>query len=192
MRGFPLTDGSVIVLVVGRIRTPCGRLVQREYRGITTREYYRLAGEARDTAGRESCRTSAGRTVYGGGGVYPDVVIAPPPGDAIWLARILEQELPLQWVGGYLSGPGSAVALDTIVRRGALDSAAVADFRAFALARGIELPNEETAVARLARVLALEVAAAKWGDAGYYRVAAAADPEIREAVRALDRAPVPR
>lgn len=32
MRGFPMSDGSVLVLVVGQIRTPCGRVVQREYR----------------------------------------------------------------------------------------------------------------------------------------------------------------
>jgi carboxyl-terminal processing protease len=29
MRGFPMSDGSVLVLVIGRVRTPCGRVVQR-------------------------------------------------------------------------------------------------------------------------------------------------------------------
>jgi carboxyl-terminal processing protease len=189
MRGFPLTDGSVIVLVVGRVRTPCGRLVQREYRGITTREYYRLAGEARDTVGRVSCLTSGGRTVYGGGGIYPDVFFSAGDGDAAWLARIREQELPLQWVGGYLSGSGADVMLDTLAKYGGVDLAGVADFRAFAQTRGVQVPNEPPAVAQLARVLALEVAAAKWGDAGYYRVAAAVDGEIRQAVKAFDNAP---
>ncbi|MGQ0642015.1 MAG: S41 family peptidase [Gemmatimonadaceae bacterium] len=192
MRGFPLTDGSVIVLVVGRVRTPCGRLVQREYRGITTREYYRIAGEARDTVGRASCLTSAGRTVYGGGGIYPDVFFAAADGDAAWLARIREQELPLKWVGGFLSGAGSGVVLDSLARQGTVDAGGIADFRAFAQTRGVDVPNDPTAVARLGRVLALEVAAAKWGDAGYYRVAAAGDPEIQQAVRALEQAPTPR
>src|ERR1044071_1358743 len=34
MQGFPLLDGSAIVMVIGRVRTPCGRIVQREYRTI--------------------------------------------------------------------------------------------------------------------------------------------------------------
>ncbi len=192
MRGFPLTDGSVIVLVVGRVRTPCGRLVQREYRGLTTREYYRQAAEVRDTAGRASCLSSGGRTVYGGGGVYPDVFFAAADGDPAWLARVREQELPLKWVGGYLTGAGAAVSLDSLAKRGAVSAAGVADFRSFAQTRGIDVPGDSAATARLARALALEVAAAKWGDAGYYRVAAVGDPEIRQALETFARAPMAR
>ena len=33
MRGFPMSDGSALVLVVGHVRTPCGRIVQRQYHG---------------------------------------------------------------------------------------------------------------------------------------------------------------
>ena len=50
MQGFPLTDGSVVMLVVGHVRTPCGRVIQREYRDVTTRDYYRLSRAERDTA----------------------------------------------------------------------------------------------------------------------------------------------
>ena len=67
MQGFPLSDGSALYLVVGRVRTPCGRVIQRQYHGLTRGDYYRLAAAERDTAGRPSCRTDAGRTVYGGG-----------------------------------------------------------------------------------------------------------------------------
>ena len=192
MRGFPLTDGSVIVLVVGRVRTPCGRLVQREYRGLTTREYYRLAAEVRDTVGRASCKTPSGRTVYGGGGVYPDVLLPAGNGDPAWLARVREQELPMKWVGGYLTGSGASLVLDSLAKEGTLSAAGVADFRAFVQTRGMELPNDSSASARLASLLALEVAAAKWGDAGYYRVAAVGDMEIRQAMEAFARAPILR
>src|SRR5258705_11753527 len=71
MRGFPMSDGSVLWLVVGHVRTPCGRVVQRQYRSITRREYYRLARAERDTAGRPRGRPAGGRTAYGGGGVFP-------------------------------------------------------------------------------------------------------------------------
>src|SRR3982750_232022 len=67
MRGFPMSDGSLLMLVVGPVRSPCGRVVQRQYRSITRRGYYRMARADRDTTGRPSCKTDAGRTVYGGG-----------------------------------------------------------------------------------------------------------------------------
>jgi carboxyl-terminal processing protease len=73
-RGFPMADGSIIVLVVGHLKTPCGRIVQRRYQDIRTHDYFRTAGTVGDTTGRPSCVTPAGRTVYGGGGIYPDVL----------------------------------------------------------------------------------------------------------------------
>ena len=38
MRGFPMADGSILELVIGHVRTPCGRVVQRQYRAITRRD----------------------------------------------------------------------------------------------------------------------------------------------------------
>src|SRR3989441_12811747 len=83
MRGLPLADGSLIMLVVGHVTTPCGRVVQRQYRGITRRDYFRLARAERDTAGRPSCKTDGGRKGDGGGGgfsggVLPGAGPAPP------------------------------------------------------------------------------------------------------------------
>lgn len=188
MRGFPLLDGSAIVMVIGRVRTPCGRIVQREYRSISRRDYYRLAGSERDTAGRPSCLTTSGRRVYGGGGIYPDVLLPEPVGAPVWLARLFEDDVPLKWAGGYLTESGAPVALDSLVARPAVDARAVASFRAFALARGTEIPAGDEIDERLARLLALELAESKWGDAGYYRVRAARDPAVVEALKYFDRA----
>src|SRR2546425_5234855 len=74
MRGLPLADGSLIMLVVGHVTTPCGRVIQRQYRGITRRDYFRLARAERDTAGSPSAQTDRGRNRDGGGGGF-----SPPP-----------------------------------------------------------------------------------------------------------------
>ena len=182
MVGLPLLDGSAIMLVIGRIRTPCGRIVQREYRNITRREYYRLAASARDTIGRSSCTTAGGRRVFGGGGIYPDVVVPEPAEPPTWLARVIEEELPLKWAGGYATEVG-VPNVDSLVARPELLAPAVASFRKFAATRNVELPADEEADRRLRRVLALELASVKWGDAGYYRVLVAGDPAVAEAVR---------
>src|SRR5581483_10808099 len=61
MRMFPLTDGSLMSLVVGVLRTPCGRAIQREYHSESRRAYYLEAGQT-PNSDRPSCKTDAGRT----------------------------------------------------------------------------------------------------------------------------------
>ena len=82
-RQYPLRDGSAIRMTVARYYTPSGRLIQRPYDG-TLEEYYEdfyeinrdslLAVE--DSAKvRPQYQTSAGRVVYGGGGITPDYAV---------------------------------------------------------------------------------------------------------------------
>jgi carboxyl-terminal processing protease len=189
MRGFPMSDGSIIVLVVGHAKTPCGRVVQRQYRAVSRREYYRLATADRDTLGRPSCKTANGRTVYGGGGIYPDVVLPERQSAPVWLARLHEEAIPLAWVGGYIAAAGARLTTpDDLAAAPTLPATALDDFRAFARRQGIAIPTGPDADAWLQGTLVLRVASAKWGDAGYYRVVAAIDPEITAAARAFDRA----
>ena len=189
MRGFPLADGSAIVLVIGHVKTPCGRVVQRQYRSITTREYYRLARADRDTAGRPSCTTDSGRRVYGGGGIYPDVVFDERRSAPLWFQRVGEQDVVLSWVGGYVSANSASLgSLETFLRNPSITPAGLADFRALATRQGVEIPADAQTDAVLRRVLAQAVAEAKWGDAGGYGVRALLDPDVGAAVNSFDRA----
>jgi carboxyl-terminal processing protease len=139
--------------------------------------------------GRPSCKTANGRTVYGGGGIYPDIAIPEAEPTPVWLARIDEEATALSWVGGYVSSPAARLTTaDALAAAPALPAEALTDFRAFASRQGVPVPVGPDADARLQRALVLRVAAAKWGDAGYYRVSAALDPEIRAALGAFDRA----
>lgn len=182
MQTLPLSDGSLFTLVIGHVKTPCGRIIQRQYREITTREYYRLSRTERDLAGRPTCTTTHGRTVYGGGGIYPDLVLPEADPVPVWLGRAIELDLPLRWVGGYLTENGAAfTTAEALVARG-LPGGAIEDFRRFVTQQGIMVPEDVTATKRLERMLLPYLAHAKWGERGFYRVRAAMDPEI-EAVR---------
>jgi carboxyl-terminal processing protease len=186
MRGFPMSDGSVLVLVVGHVRTPCGRIVQRQYRSISRREYYRLAKAERDTTGRPSCRTDAGRTVYGGGGIYPDVPLTDRAPLPRWVNRVYEQQLPIAWSGGYVDAHASSLtSIDAFVAA-ELPPAVLADFRTFASKQGVVVPADGDAV--LQDVLLQSIAYARWGSEGTYRVVAQRDRAVREATAAFDRA----
>lgn len=189
MQSFPMTDGSVFVLVIGKVLTPCGRAVQREYQGLRTQDYYRRARADRDTAGRPSCRTDNGRTVYGGGGVVPDVLLADRMGPPAWLVRLAEDDLFGRFAAGWVTDQGAAyTTLDEFdAKLPPFDDAMVA-FRALAAKAGRDVPPDSAAVARVRRNLLVAVAAAKWGDAGRYRVSARLDPEVQAAIAALGRA----
>ncbi len=183
MRGFPLSDGSVLMLVVGHLKTPCGRVIQREYRGLTIRNYYRLAGADRDTVGLPSCTTAGGRRVFGGGGIYPDVRMPEPAAPPAWMRRVQELDLPLAWAGGYVSAQAATLAdRGEFAKRGELVAGAEDSFRAFALERGVTIPRSEADDALLRRALLGSVAFAKWGNPGLYEVEARWDPAISAAL----------
>ena len=186
MRGFPMTDGSVIVLVMGQLRTPCGRIVQRQYRDITRRDYYRLAAADRDTAGRPTCKTDAGRVVYGGGGIYPDIRLERPAGPPVWGSRLIAEDMLLPWAGGWITANASSLTTaENFAKSLPLSKEAVADFRRLAAARRIDIPLD--ADYELQRLLLETIAFVKFGEDGVYRVTARFDKEIAEAITALGR-----
>jgi carboxyl-terminal processing protease len=187
MRGFPMSDGSILVLVVGHVRTPCGRVVQRQYRSISRRDYFRMARADRDTAGRPSCRTDAGRTVYGGGGIFPDVPLADRAPHPRWALRAEEQQLPLTWSGGYVDAHAASLSsLESFAKAGTLPLVALADFRTYAARQGVAIPADADEL--LQSMLMTSVAEARWGSEGAYRVEALHDTAIRDAIASFARA----
>jgi carboxyl-terminal processing protease len=188
MQTFPLTDGSRMALVIGQIRTPCGRIVQREYRAETRRAYYRDAGQPTDTLNRPSCRTDAGRVVYGGGGVVPDVVL-PAANIPSWLAIASERALFTTWAAGYLGkGAGAATSVDALSASAKLDATALTDFRAYGGSNGVTIPDGAEQDAALSRSLIRSIAFVKFGAAGYYQLVAETDPAVQAAVEAFSKA----
>ena len=84
---FPLPDSSMIRLAVARYYTPVGRCIQKDYKHLGIRYYYdELMERFRhgELYSSDSIRidtnkkftTQHGRTVYGGGGIIPDIFVA--------------------------------------------------------------------------------------------------------------------
>ncbi|MBI4553791.1 MAG: S41 family peptidase [Candidatus Latescibacteria bacterium] len=90
-----LRDGSALKLTTAKYYTPSGRLIQREYKGKNWRDYIDEAFEDGDEplnrtgentpAEADSAQNAPtfktrnlGRTVYGGGGIMPDVTVKSP------------------------------------------------------------------------------------------------------------------
>lgn len=84
---FQLSDGSGLTLTTGKYYTPSGRLIQRDYTNRSFYEYIFKRSPKENSDRTDERRTDSGRTVYGGGGIAPDVDIK-VPAQAIELARV--------------------------------------------------------------------------------------------------------
>jgi len=80
---YPLSENTGLALTTAKYYTPSGRLIQRDYNGVSLYDYYyNRDGIDNDKgspiANREVKTTDSGRTVYGGGGITPDVKVPTP------------------------------------------------------------------------------------------------------------------
>ena len=86
---FPLSGGNYLKMTTGKWYTPSGRSIQRDAETEDDPELIASAppiaengtplpaGAAVDTTQLEKFSTDAGRVVYGGGGIVPDVIVSP-------------------------------------------------------------------------------------------------------------------
>ena len=152
-RMFPLADGGQVRLTTARYFTPCGRCIQRPYdegedayrQDINNRYRHGELVNADSIHFADSLRfrTSQGRTVYGGGGIMPDIFV---PMDTMRLsdyfislrAKGLLNSFPLQWADQHRRDPEvktfdlflqhyDSFGLDSLLTAAALEKGVVRD-----------------------------------------------------------------
>jgi carboxyl-terminal processing protease len=77
---YNLSENTGLALTTYHYYTPSGRLIQRNYTGVSLYDYYynHAGASPSDATNREVKLTDAGRTVYGGGGITPDEKVESP------------------------------------------------------------------------------------------------------------------
>ena len=73
---YPLVENTGLALTTAKYYTPSGRLIQRDYSNVSLYDYYYNREGEENNGSHEIKLTDSGRTVYGGGGISPDVKIA--------------------------------------------------------------------------------------------------------------------
>ncbi len=75
---FPMDQGTALKITTARYYTPSGRLIQKTGERLDDSDAADSAMGETDEPDRTSYETRIGRTVYGGGGIAPDVEIEVP------------------------------------------------------------------------------------------------------------------
>lgn len=75
---FPMNQGTALKITTARYYTPSGRLIQKTGERMDESVASDSAQDETDGSDRTSYETRIGRTVYGGGGIAPDVEIEVP------------------------------------------------------------------------------------------------------------------
>ncbi len=181
-----LPNGDDLHLTIGYVLSPSGRFIQRRYHGLAVEQYRTLAGRggaAEDTL--QLFHTDNGRPVRGGGGVAPDVTLAPPPALPVWWSVAADS--------GFDFAVADSVALAlpaTLAGRDAWMTSPeqwrvrlASPFLDRVRARLHVTAQVDTALeARLARFLALRAAEVRWGAEARDEFLVRASSDIRAAI----------
>ncbi len=204
-RPVRLTDDSAVRLTVQKYYTPAGRCIQKSYEeGV---EEYRKEKYQRFESGELMSMDSlelpdslkfetriTGRTVYGGGGILPDVFVPLDTTDnSSYFSSILRKGLDSRFALTYVDSirPELEAAYpteDDFIAKFDVESAMLADFQKFVTAEGVEW--DEKGWERSGNAIALRVKAMIGRNlleqSTFYRVISGLNESLQKAVNILE------
>ncbi len=130
---YNLSENTGLALTTYHYYTPSGRLIQRNYTGISLYDYYyNHAGASPNNAtNREVKFTDSGRTVYGGGGITPDEKIDSPKSNTF--------QDTLLFKGAFFHFAAHYLSNRTVDKNFQVDDAVIADFKQFLKSPGEDI-----------------------------------------------------
>ncbi len=180
---YPLSENSGLALTTAKYYTPSGRLIQRDYTGVSlTDYYYRREGAA--PAQSEVKTTDSGRIVYGGGGITPDTAVPETK------LNHFQETLARKYAFPNFSKRYLAENNGNIPKNFEVTDAVLGRFKKFLKEQ--DVPFEETEIAAnldyVRRNIKLELVLSVFGMDEAYKIEAAGDTQIQKAVQLLPQA----
>jgi carboxyl-terminal processing protease len=185
---YPLSDNTGLALTTAHYYTPSGRLIQRDYTGLSLYDYYynnrddKTQSNANNNTGKEVKTTDSGRTVYGGGGISPDEKIDSPKLNK-FQTRLYQKYAFFNFARHYLGS-------HKVDRNFTVNDDVIQDFRKFLEAEKIDYSESDlTEISTWLRPnIKSEIFTAAFGQEEGQKVLREADPEVARALELLPQA----
>ena len=192
-------DSSAVRLTIARYYTPTGRCIQKSYKeGLEA--YYNEESD-RFTKGelenpdsikfntKEKFKTPAGKVVYGGGGIMPDVFVPlDTAGHSHYLGEVVYSGIINQFAFYYADHHRDALKKQynagDFAKNFSISDAILQEFVDFAAKSGVKPRENDIKKSRKIIALQLKALIARdiWNNAGYYPVVLAQDPTFIKAL----------
>ncbi|MGD0367710.1 MAG: S41 family peptidase [Acidobacteriaceae bacterium] len=180
---YTLSDNTGLALTTYHYFTPSGRLIQRNYNGVSLYDYYyNHDQQPQDDKDREVKLTDSGRTVYGGGGITPDVKIETPKSTP-FQDLLLERDAFLGFTEEYL-------AHRTVNKDFQVDDSVLSDFKQYLASQNYEYtPQELDANLDWVKTnVKASIFATQFGLTSELKVKEDWDPEVQQALGLMPQA----
>jgi carboxyl-terminal processing protease len=180
---YNLSENSGLALTTYHYYTPSGRLIQRNYAGLSLYDYYNHAGALpADSSNREVKLTDSGRTVYGGGGITPDEKIEQPKSTP-FQDELVYKDVFFHFAPEYVSD-------HTVDKNFEVNDAVIAEFKKFLTAQGIDFTDADINGVSdwLKANIKKEIVTIQFGQLEGLRVMADWNPMIQKAITYLPEA----
>jgi carboxyl-terminal processing protease len=180
---YNLPENTGLALTTYHYYTPSGRLIQRDYNGVSLYDYYNHANALpADNTNKEVKLTDAGRTVYGGGGITPDEKIETPKSNN-FMDTLLFRDAFFHFAPHYLVN-------HTVTEDFKVDDEVLLAFKQYLTTENIPWTNEDVAGALdwVKANIKAELVASQFGQLQGLRIRADWDPMIQKAVTYLPEA----
>lgn len=181
---FQLSENTGLALTTYHYYTPSGRLIQRNYNGVSLYDYYYVRDDAAkpDKSNLEVKLTDSGRTVYGGGGITPDESI-PDLKANDFQGRLLQNYAFFNFSKHYL-------ATHTVSKDFVVDDAVLQDFKNFLKSQQIDYTDADIAgvLDWVKESIKSELFTSQFGELEGLKVRAEWDPQIAKAITYLPAA----
>lgn len=193
-----LKDGSALRLTISRYYTPTGRSIQKPYgEGVDYENDYYERYERGELLNADSVKfdeslkftTPKGRTVYGGGGIYPDVFIPnDTSGASYYLTELYYKGIFNHWAINYLDKYRSKwTDFHSFEKNFNVPAAMFDQFLTYA--EGLNVKRNEADIITSREVIKnrmkAEIARHIWKDSGYYAVYLKDDLDVQRALESL-------
>jgi len=182
---YPLSENTGLALTTYHYYTPSGRLIQRNYNGVSLYDYYYNHAGALppNNTNQEVKFTDSGRTVYGGGGITPDEKIDSPKANHFQESLLYPKDVFFYFAPVYLANR-------TVDKNFEVNDAVLTEFKQYLTSQNVPYTQADLDGVSdwLKASIKDKIVAIQFGESDGLRTRANWDPMIQKALTFLPEA----